>query len=93
MLASAAAGRTCHAAYKADPPLDAAPFLHMNRWGARINGGAWSDRGTWISDEVIGGKAVTGWIAQVAASMGRGGGRLLDPGPVVWGRGTLGRGV
>jgi hypothetical protein len=33
MLASTAACRTWHAAYKADPPLDATPFLHMNRWG------------------------------------------------------------
>jgi hypothetical protein len=56
MLASAAACRTYHAAYKADPPLDGAPFLHMNRWGAQINCGAWSDRGIWISDELIGGR-------------------------------------
>jgi hypothetical protein len=33
MLASVAACRTWRAAYKADPPLDAAPFLRMNRWG------------------------------------------------------------
>jgi hypothetical protein len=28
----------------------------------------------------------------VAASMGRGGGWLLDVGPVAWGKGTLGAG-
>jgi hypothetical protein len=33
MLASTTACRTWRAAYKADPPLDAAPFLRMNRWG------------------------------------------------------------
>jgi hypothetical protein len=33
MLASGGACRTWHATYKADPPLDAAPFLRMNQWG------------------------------------------------------------
>jgi hypothetical protein len=33
MLASATACRTWCTAYKANPPLDAAPFLRMNRWG------------------------------------------------------------
>jgi hypothetical protein len=33
MLASVAACRTWHAAYKADPLQDTAPFLRMNRWG------------------------------------------------------------
>jgi hypothetical protein len=33
MLASATACCTWRGAYKDNPPLDAAPFLCMNRWG------------------------------------------------------------
>jgi hypothetical protein len=33
MLASITVCHTWRAAYKANPPLDDAPFLRMNRWG------------------------------------------------------------